>query len=107
MTSEQLAEAQRAADAFLETYRIDSYEVWRRMAVDASFSIADAERRVLGVTWSYAAARLWYPVARWWWRTTAAIGAMISPPVIPDALMATGSSGTPGCMAETAASADT
>ena len=106
MTSEQVAEAQRAADAFLETYRIESYEVWRGMAVDASFSIADAARRVLAVTWSYAAARIWYPVVRWWWRTTTAVRATISPPILPDALTTTGSSGTPGCMAKATTSAD-
>ena len=100
MTSEQIAEAQRAADAFLETYRIYLHEVWRRMAIAASFAGVPGEQRVFGPHW-------WYPVARWWWRTTAAIRAMISPPVIPDALMTTGSSGTPTCMAGTITSADT
>ena len=37
MTSEQVAEAQRAADAFLEAYRIDSYESWRHLALTGSF----------------------------------------------------------------------
>ena len=107
MTSEQVAEAQRAADAFLETYRTDSHEVWRRMAVAASFTGVPGEQRVFGPHWRYPVARLWYPVARWWWRTTAAIGATVSPPVIPDALMTTGSSGAPTCMAGTITSADT
>ena len=100
MTSEQVAEAQRAADAFLETYRIDSHEFWRDLALTLPLPKEVEEQRVLG--------RLrWYPVARWWWRTTAAIRATVSPPVIPDALMATGSSGTPACMAGTITSADT
>ena len=100
MTSEQVAEAQRAVDAFVETYRIYLHEVWRRMAVAASLAGVPGEQRVFETHW-------WYPVARWWWRTTAAIDATISPPVIPDALMATGSSGTPGCFAGTTAAADT
>ena len=106
MTSEQVAEAQRAADAFLETYRIYLHEVWRRMAVAASLAGVPGEQRVFGELWWYPVARLWYPVARWWWRTTAAIRATISRPVIPDALT-TGSSGTPACMAGTITSADT
>ena len=107
MTSEQIAEAQRAADAFLETYRIYLHEVWRRMAIAASFAGVPGEKRVFGPHRWYPVVRWWYPVARWWWRTTAAIGATVSPPVIPDALMTTGSSGTPTCMAGTIASADT
>ena len=107
MTSAQVADAQRAADAFLETYRIDSYESWRDLALTGSFPEEDGKQRVLGTLWWYPAARMWYPVARWWWRTTAAIRATISPPVIPDALMTTGSSGTPACMAGTITSADT
>ena len=107
MTSAQVADAQRAADAFLETYRIDSYESWRDLALTGSFPEEDGKQRVLGTLWWYPAARMWYPVARWWWRTTAAIRATISPPVIPDALMTTGSSGTPACVAATITSADT
>ena len=107
MTSEQVAEAQRAADAFLETYRIDSHEFWRDLALTLPLPKEVEEQRVLGRLWWYPVARLWYPVARWWWRTTAAIRATISPPVIPDALMTTGSSGTPACMAGTITSADT
>ena len=107
MTSAQVADAQRAADAFLETYRIDSYESWRNLALTGSLPEEAGEQRVLGTLWWYPAARMWYPVARWWWRTTAAIRATISPPVIPDALMTTGSSGTPACMAGTITSADT
>ena len=107
MTSEQVTEAQRAADAFLETYRIGSYEVWRRMATTASFPIEAGEQRVFGIIRWYPAARMWYPVVRWWWRTTAAVRATISPLVTPDALMTTGSSGTPGCMAGATTSANT
>ena len=85
MTNEQVAEAQRAADAFLATYRIDSYEFWRRMA---SMRSLPKEARVKRVSRAfYPVARLGYPVARWWWRTRAAIRARISPPVIPEALM--------------------
>ena len=107
MTSEQVAEARRAADAFLETYRFGSYEFWRHLALTRPPQKEAGEQRVLGTLWWYPAARMWYPVARWWWRTTAAIRATISPPVIPDALMTTGSSGTPACMAGTITSADT
>ena len=107
MTSDQVAEAQRAADAFLETYLMGSYQVWRRMAVTASLSMAPVERRVFGGSWWYRAVRVSYPVVRWWWRTTAAIRATISPPAIPDALTAAGSSGTPGCMAGATTSANT
>ena len=99
MTSEQVAEARRAADAFLATYRIDSYEFWRRMA---SMRSLPKEARVKRVSRAlYPVARLGYPVARWWWRTRSAIRARISPPVIPEALMTTGSSGTPECIATT------
>ena len=99
MTSEQVAEAQRAAAAFLATYRIDSYEVWRRMA---SMRSLPKEARVKRVSRAlYPVVRLGYPVARWWWRTRSAIRARISPPVIPEALMTTGSSGTPACIAAT------
>ena len=48
-----------------------------------------------------------YPVARTWWRTSAAVRAKLSPRVIPDALMETGSSGAPTCMAGTITSAGT
>ena len=101
MTSEQVAEAQRAADAFLEVYEIGSYQVWRRMAITASLSMPPGERRVFGGSWWYAAVRVWYPVVRWWWLATTAIRATLSPPGLPDALTATGSSGTPACMAAT------
>ena len=107
MTSEQVAEAQRAADAFLESYWINSYEAWREMATTASFGRDFGEQRVFGVIWWYPAARMWYPVVRWWWRTTAAIRATVSPPRLADALTTTGSSGTPGCMEATTTSADT
>lgn len=107
MTSEEVAEAQRAADAFREIYQIGSYQVWRRMALTASWPIAPGETHVFGGSWWYPAVRVWYPVARWWWRATAAIRATFSPPVLPDALMTSGSSGTPGCMAGTTASANT
>ena len=107
MTSEQIAEAQRAADAFLETYQSGSYQVWRNMAITASLSMPPVERRVFGGSWWYPAVRVWYPVAVWWGRTTAAIRATVSPPRLADALMTTGSSGTPGCMEATTTSADT
>ena len=107
MTSEQISEAQRAADAFLETYLIGSYQIWRNMAITASLSMVPGERSVFGGSWWYPAVRVWYPVVRWWWWATAAIRATFSPPVLPDALMATGSSGTPGCFAGTTTSADT
>lgn len=97
MTREQVADARRAADAFLESYRIGSYEAWRRMAHAAAFPKEAGELHLFGVVWWYSAATLWYPMARWWWRITAAVRATISPPVIPDALMTTASSGTPGC----------
>ncbi len=107
MTSEQVAEAQGAADAFLESYRINSYEAWRHMAENASFAREFGEQRVLGVIWWYPAARMWYPVVRWWWRTTAAIRATVSPPRLPEALTATRSSSAPACMEATTTSADT
>ena len=107
MTSEQIAEAQRAADAFLETYLIGSYQVWRNMAITASLSMVPGERSVFGGSWWYPAVRVWYPVVRWWWWATAAIRATFSRPVLPDALMASGSSGTPGCMAGATNSVDT
>lgn len=105
MTSEQIAEAQSAADAFLETYLIGSSQVWRNMAITASLSMVPGERSVFAGSWWYPAVRVWYPVVRWWWWATAAIRATFSPPIIPDALTATGSSGTPGCMAGATTSA--
>ena len=107
MTSEQIAEAQRAADAFLETYLIGSYQVWRNMAIKASLSMVPVERSVFGGSWWYPAVRVWYPVVRWWWRATTAIRATLSPPVLPDAPTAIGRSGTPGCMEAMTTSADT
>ncbi|MDD9986571.1 MAG: tetratricopeptide repeat protein [Spirochaetaceae bacterium] len=103
MTSEQVAAARHAADAFIETYRIGSYEVWRNMAVTASMEAR--EQQVFATFRWYPAIRVWYPVVRWWWWATAAIRATFSPPIIPDALTATGSSGTPGCMAGATTSA--
>ena len=95
MTSEQVANAQRAADAFIDTYRIDSYEAWRNLAFTRSMPKEFGHRPVLRAL--YPVIRLGYPVARWWWRTAAAIGAKLSPPVIPAALTTTASSGPPLC----------
>ena len=103
MTSEHVADAQRAADAFLEPYRIDSYEFWRNLAFTRS--MPKEHRRVLRAL--YPGVRLWYPVARCWWRTAAAMRATISPPVIPDALVTTASSGAPACGVGTITYTDT
>ena len=99
MTSEQVAEAQRAAGAFLATYQIDSYESWRHVAIMRSLP---KEARIERVSRAlYHVVRLGYPVARWWWRTGDTIRAKISPPVIPEALMTPRSSGTPACISRT------
>jgi len=101
LTPEQVAEAQRAAVAFLETYRIDSYEFWRHWATIRSMPKEARQQRVLRAL--YPVARLGYPVARLWWRSSAAIRARISPPFLADALMTDGSSRAPACMTATTA----
>lgn len=105
LTSDQIAAAQRAADAFLETYRIDSYEFWRQWAFARSMPKEARQQRVLRAL--YPVARLGYPVARLWWRSSAAIRARSSPPVLADALLTAGSSGVPACMTATTTSTDT
>lgn len=55
----------------------------------------------------FPVARLGYPVARLWWRSSAAIRARSSPPVLADALMTAGSSRAPACMTATTTSTDT
>lgn len=105
LTGDEIATAQRAADAFLETYRIDSYEFWRHWAFTRSMPREARQQPVLRAL--YPAARLGYPVARLWWRSSAAIRARISPPVLADALMTDGSSRAPACMTATTTSTDT
>ena len=92
---------------FLATYRIGSYEAWRRLALTRTLPKELDEQRVFGTRWWYPVVRLWYPIARTWWRTSAAVRARISPPIIPDAVVATGSHRAPTRMAGTITAAGT